>query len=213
MSLGYITLPYFTLTCCAQIGTVTACTVRTCTRKPSDQSQIRQRCFSPALFAGGGGRQSSRRSTAGPVNYRESDLGIPFAATAASGGGGGGGGQSGGPSGGGQSPHHGGRPALPPHLQQQADCTIPKTWAGQAAQLRNNKTMSGKDRAPSLGYCDFCLGDRSENRKTKQAEDLVSCAECGRSGKVSDYSLLINVLFKCFYPFQATPPVFNSPTT
>ena len=43
--------------------------------------------------------------------------------------------------------------------------------------------MSGKDRAPSLGYCDFCLGDASENKKTNAPEELVSCAECGRSGK------------------------------
>lgn len=49
---------------------------------------------------------------------------------------------------------------------------------------RNNKTMSGKDRAPSLGYCDFCLGDANENKKTGQPEELVSCAECGRSGKI-----------------------------
>ena len=45
------------------------------------------------------------------------------------------------------------------------------------------KTMAGKDRAPSLGYCDFCLGGSSENKKTNKPEDLVSCAECGRSGK------------------------------
>ena len=41
----------------------------------------------------------------------------------------------------------------------------------------------GKERAVSLGYCDFCLGDASENKKTREAEELVSCAECGRSGK------------------------------
>ena len=45
------------------------------------------------------------------------------------------------------------------------------------------KTMSGKDRAPSLGYCDFCLGGTDLNKKTNKPEELVSCAECGRSGK------------------------------
>ena len=45
------------------------------------------------------------------------------------------------------------------------------------------KTLSGKDRAPSLGYCDFCLGDAAENKKTNAPEELVSCAECGRSGE------------------------------
>ena len=32
-------------------------------------------------------------------------------------------------------------------------------------------------------YCDFCLGDATENKKTGQKEDLVSCADCGRSGE------------------------------
>ena len=39
-----------------------------------------------------------------------------------------------------------------------------------------------KEVKPS-GYCDFCLGDASENKKTGKPEELVSCAECGRSGK------------------------------
>ena len=34
------------------------------------------------------------------------------------------------------------------------------------------------------GYCDFCLGDSSENKKTGRPEEMVSCAECGRSGKI-----------------------------
>ena len=32
------------------------------------------------------------------------------------------------------------------------------------------------------GYCDFCLGDATNNKKTKTAEELISCSECGRSG-------------------------------
>lgn len=32
-------------------------------------------------------------------------------------------------------------------------------------------------------YCDFCLGDSSLNQKTGQSEELVSCSDCGRSGK------------------------------
>lgn len=32
-------------------------------------------------------------------------------------------------------------------------------------------------------YCDFCLGDQDANRKTGQAEELVSCSDCGRSGE------------------------------
>ena len=32
-------------------------------------------------------------------------------------------------------------------------------------------------------YCDFCLGDEMENKKTGNREEMVSCADCGRSGK------------------------------
>lgn len=32
-------------------------------------------------------------------------------------------------------------------------------------------------------YCDFCLGDDRENKKTGTPEELVSCSDCGRSGK------------------------------
>lgn len=32
-------------------------------------------------------------------------------------------------------------------------------------------------------YCDFCLGDSKINKKTGQPEELVSCSDCGRSGK------------------------------
>lgn len=35
-------------------------------------------------------------------------------------------------------------------------------------------------------YCDFCLGDQDSNRKTGQAEELVSCSDCGRSGENHD---------------------------
>ncbi|MGH0158911.1 UNVERIFIED_CONTAM: hypothetical protein FKN15_036545 [Acipenser sinensis] len=34
-------------------------------------------------------------------------------------------------------------------------------------------------------YCDFCLGDSKVNHKTGQAEGLVSCSDCGRSGHPS----------------------------
>ena len=42
--------------------------------------------------------------------------------------------------------------------------------------------VDGKERAAPSGYCDFCLGDRHQNKKTNKPEDMVSCAECGRSG-------------------------------
>ena len=38
--------------------------------------------------------------------------------------------------------------------------------------------------AESSGYCDFCLGDADNNKKTGTAEELIGCSECGRSGLV-----------------------------
>ena len=32
-------------------------------------------------------------------------------------------------------------------------------------------------------YCDFCLGDARENKKTGTKEELISCSDCGRSGR------------------------------
>lgn len=39
-----------------------------------------------------------------------------------------------------------------------------------------------KPRATPSPYCDFCLGDAKENKKTGIPEELVSCSDCGRSG-------------------------------
>jgi len=43
------------------------------------------------------------------------------------------------------------------------------------------KKVPGAD-VSSNNYCDFCLGDVFENKKTGQPEELLSCADCGRSG-------------------------------
>ncbi|XP_072218304.1 zinc finger protein DPF3 isoform X1 [Leuresthes tenuis] len=46
-----------------------------------------------------------------------------------------------------------------------------------------HKPQKGSDGAVIPNdYCDFCLGDQDSNRKTGQAEELVSCSDCGRSG-------------------------------
>lgn len=39
-----------------------------------------------------------------------------------------------------------------------------------------------KPRATPSPYCDFCIGDVKENKKTGIPEELVSCSDCGRSG-------------------------------
>jgi len=65
------------------------------------------------------------------------------------------------------------------------------------------KTIHGKDIAKSLGYCDFCLGDAASNKKTGKAEELVSCAECGRSGHPSCLQFTENMIISVrTYPWQ-----------
>ncbi|KAI7799647.1 zinc finger protein DPF3 isoform X2 [Triplophysa rosa] len=59
----------------------------------------------------------------------------------------------------------------------------------------NHKPQKGPDGAiiPN-DYCDFCLGDSGSNRKTGQAEDLVSCSDCGRSGHPSCLQFTDNMM-------------------
>ena len=56
-------------------------------------------------------------------------------------------------------------PASPP---QQRGPGRPKKVPGSATSPHN--------------YCDFCLGDVYENKSTGYPEELLSCADCGRSG-------------------------------
>jgi len=52
-------------------------------------------------------------------------------------------------------------------------------------------------------YCDFCLGDASENKKTGKPEELVSCAECGRSGHPTCLQFTDNMIISVRkYPWQ-----------
>lgn len=37
-------------------------------------------------------------------------------------------------------------------------------------------------------YCDFCLGGSNMNKKSGRPEELVSCADCGRSGECGPFS-------------------------
>lgn len=59
----------------------------------------------------------------------------------------------------------------------------------------NHKPQKGPDGTiiPN-DYCDFCLGDSGSNRKTGQAEELVSCSDCGRSGHPSCLQFTDNMM-------------------
>jgi hypothetical protein len=66
--------------------------------------------------------------------------------------------------------------------------------------------VDGKERAVSLGYCDFCLGDASENKKTTRPEEMVSCAECGRSGNYT-YSRIAPLRSAFSWKFEVPRPI------
>uniref|UniRef100_A0A8W8M3H4 PHD-type domain-containing protein n=2 Tax=Magallana gigas TaxID=29159 RepID=A0A8W8M3H4_MAGGI len=52
-------------------------------------------------------------------------------------------------------------------------------------------------------YCDFCLGDSEENKKSNQPEELVSCSDCGRSGHPTCLQFTANMIISVKkYPWQ-----------
>jgi len=60
-----------------------------------------------------------------------------------------------------------------------------------------------KTPAEPSDYCDFCLGGKDENKKTGTAEELVACAECGRSGHPTCLQFTANMLISVRkYPWQ-----------
>ncbi|CAD1474817.1 unnamed protein product, partial [Heterotrigona itama] len=56
-----------------------------------------------------------------------------------------------------------------------------------------NDKKTGKSAQPSP-YCDFCLGDARENKKTGGSEELVSCSDCGRSGHPTCLQFTANMI-------------------
>uniref|UniRef100_A0A6I8SPG2 D4, zinc and double PHD fingers, family 3 n=1 Tax=Xenopus tropicalis TaxID=8364 RepID=A0A6I8SPG2_XENTR len=63
-----------------------------------------------------------------------------------------------------------------------------------AIRNENQKPRKGTDGAIlSNNYCDFCLGDSSINKKSGQPEELVSCADCGRSGHPTCLQFTVNM--------------------
>ncbi|XP_023327298.1 zinc finger protein ubi-d4 [Eurytemora carolleeae] len=52
-------------------------------------------------------------------------------------------------------------------------------------------------------YCDFCLGDSALNKKTLTPEELIGCAECGRSGHPTCLQFTGNMMVSVRqYPWQ-----------
>merc|ERR1739838_1113444 len=56
---------------------------------------------------------------------------------------------------------------------------------------------------PTGAYCDFCLGDENENKKTGDAESLVTCSVCAHSGHPTCLQFTDNMIISVRkYPWQ-----------
>lgn len=72
----------------------------------------------------------------------------------------------------------------PPPVQQQQQMAMPPgPPLGVPPMMQEHPMMTSEKKAAPSPYCDFCLGDSRENKKTGGVEELVSCSDCGRSGK------------------------------
>ncbi|XP_041362515.1 zinc finger protein ubi-d4-like [Gigantopelta aegis] len=71
-------------------------------------------------------------------------------------------------------------------------------------QTRSNGAGKSTEGKPELNnYCDFCLGDATDNKKTQQPEELVSCSDCGRSGHPTCLQFTQNMIVSVKkYPWQ-----------
>ncbi|XP_069501079.1 zinc finger protein ubi-d4 isoform X2 [Ambystoma mexicanum] len=86
-----------------------------------------------------------------------------------------------------------------PHRSEEQKCKSPATSARHLTRwehvqgdltLKTSALACRAKKGPDgialpNNYCDFCLGDSKINKKTGQAEELVSCSDCGRSGHPS----------------------------
>ncbi|XP_005100689.1 zinc finger protein ubi-d4 isoform X2 [Aplysia californica] len=82
-----------------------------------------------------------------------------------------------------------------------------KRSRGEAATSNSKASKaapaSAESKVSANNYCDFCLGDVNENKKTKAAEELVSCSDCGRSGHPSCLQFTDNMIISVKkYPWQ-----------
>ncbi|KAI8481306.1 Zinc finger protein ubi-d4 [Branchiostoma belcheri] len=72
-----------------------------------------------------------------------------------------------------------------PDSGKEEDSPPPRQANGDGDESGSEDIPYGEKRAKGSGpsnYCDFCLGDEKENKKSGMPEELISCSDCGRSG-------------------------------
>nr|XP_032524113.1 zinc finger protein ubi-d4 B isoform X1 [Danaus plexippus plexippus]XP_032524114.1 zinc finger protein ubi-d4 B isoform X1 [Danaus plexippus plexippus] len=83
-------------------------------------------------------------------------------------------------------------PLVPPASSPAPTPASAPAPATSSADLKDLKEPDTKV-SPSP-YCDFCLGDDRENKKTGTPERLVSCSDCGRSGHPTCLQFTVNMI-------------------
>ncbi|XP_045540416.1 zinc finger protein ubi-d4 isoform X2 [Papilio machaon] len=83
-------------------------------------------------------------------------------------------------------------PAPAPSPSPGSSTAAPTTPAAPPTPLPLLKEPETK--ASPSPYCDFCLGDDRENKKTGTPEKLVSCSDCGRSGHPTCLQFTVNMI-------------------
>nr|XP_034311014.1 zinc finger protein ubi-d4 isoform X6 [Crassostrea gigas] len=81
----------------------------------------------------------------------------------------------------------------------------PRPPARASSRTAEKSGRSGMDKRDisANNYCDFCLGDSEENKKSNQPEELVSCSDCGRSGHPTCLQFTANMIISVKkYPWQ-----------
>jgi len=77
------------------------------------------------------------------------------------------------------------------------------TSSTPAPSAADTALPGGTKRKENSKYCDFCLGDEMENKKTGHKEELVLCADCGRSGHPTCLQFTANMIISVRkYPWQ-----------
>ncbi|KAJ8710682.1 hypothetical protein PYW08_009197 [Mythimna loreyi] len=72
--------------------------------------------------------------------------------------------------------------------------TAPVPSASAAPEIKEPGDVAKAKEASPSPYCDFCLGDDRENKKTGTPEELVSCSDCGRSGHPTCLQFTVNMI-------------------
>lgn len=94
-----------------------------------------------------------------------------------------------------QQPHV--PPPIPPSIPAVVAGLSSSTSPGGEEEEEHTRVVrkpGDRGKAAPSPYCDFCLGDARENKKTNSAEELVSCSDCGRSGHPSCLQFTPNMI-------------------